>query len=48
MEQRAILAARNAGDAQPLVNGGALRQQLEGLERGARERLAIERARPRS
>jgi metallo-beta-lactamase class B len=44
MEQRAALARRHAGEPQPLVNASALHEQLEGLERGARERLVIERA----
>ena len=44
MEERAALARRHAGDAQPLVNAGALREQLAALERGAKERLVIERA----
>ena len=47
MEQRAVLARRSAGEPHPLVDGGALREQLEALERGARERLVIERAKPR-
>jgi metallo-beta-lactamase class B len=44
MEQRAVLARRNADEPHPLVNAAALHEQLQGLERGARERLAIERA----
>jgi metallo-beta-lactamase class B len=44
MEQRAVLARRNVGEPHPLVNGDALREQLAELERGARDRLAIERA----
>ena len=44
MEQRGVLARRNTDEPHPLVNAAALHEQLEGLERGARERLAIERA----
>jgi metallo-beta-lactamase class B len=44
MEERPVLARRNATEPHPLVNAAALHEQLEALERGARERLAIERA----
>jgi len=44
METRAILASRKAGDPHPLVDAAALHGQLEELERGAKERLVVERA----
>ena len=44
MEQRSVLARRNPDEPHPLVKAAALHEQLEGLERAARERLAIERA----
>jgi metallo-beta-lactamase class B len=44
MEQRPVLARRGADEPHPLVNAAALHEQLADLERGARERLAIERA----
>ena len=44
MEERAALAARKPGDPHPLVDAAALRAQLEALERGAKERLVVERA----
>lgn len=44
MEQRPVLVRRSADDPHPLVNAAALHELLEELERGARERLVIERA----
>jgi metallo-beta-lactamase class B len=44
MEQRAILGRRAASDPHPLVDPRALHAQLEALEKGAKERLVIERA----
>ena len=47
MEQRDALARRNAGEANPLVNAAAFHDQLQALERGARDRLVVERAKTR-
>jgi metallo-beta-lactamase class B len=44
MEERAVLARRNANDPHPLVDPRALHAQLEALESDAKERLVIERA----
>ena len=44
MDARPALATRTAADAHPLVDGPALHAQLGELERGARERLVVERA----
>lgn len=44
METRPILASRKAGDPHPLVDAKALHGLLEELERGAQERLVVERA----
>jgi len=46
MEQRAALASHVAGTPHPLVDGRGLQALLDDLERGAQERLAIERAKP--
>lgn len=48
MEERAAFAARTPGDPNPLVDAGALRRQLDALERGAKERLVIERAKAKN
>ena len=47
MEQRDALARRNAGEANPLVNAAAFHDQLQALERGARDRLVVVRAKTR-
>jgi metallo-beta-lactamase class B len=44
MEQRPALASRAAGSPNPLVDAAAFRSQLDALERGAKERLALERS----
>lgn len=46
MEQRDALARHAPGMPHPLVDGRALQAQLDELERGAEERLAIERGKP--
>ena len=48
MEQRATLAGRKSGDADPLVDAAALRAQLEAFGRGAKERLVVERAKAKN
>jgi metallo-beta-lactamase class B len=45
MEERAALAQRGPNSPHPLVDAGAFVATLDGLAAGARERLAIERAR---
>jgi metallo-beta-lactamase class B len=46
MDMRPKLTARVPNDVNPLVDGAALIKTLDSLEKGAQERLVIERAKP--
>jgi metallo-beta-lactamase class B len=48
MEERDALAARKPGDPHPLVDAAALHSLFDALERGARERLEVERAKAKN
>jgi metallo-beta-lactamase class B len=48
MEERAALASRKPGDPHPLVDAAALQSLLDALERGAKERLEVERAKAKN